>query len=184
MWPINLFAGTSTLPDIGYLLVIPLDTSRCNLYFQTRDHRSISKHLLRKIIRYVSYVLINVQITFFNQKSKNIHWISWTNILGTFWSKGWIRFGGLGKFLTKQEAQRATVAHLSTMNMSKRISGLWIGGRPPSKAEKLKYLLYTQWFAKLEEILFILTLQSYLHLNFHSFSWDIQWNVLTLKPFQ
>ena len=45
-------------------------------------------------------------------------------------------------------------------------------GRPPSKAEKLKYLLYTQLFAKLEEILFILTLRYYLHLNFHSFRWD------------
>ena len=45
-------------------------------------------------------------------------------------------------------------------------------GRPPSKAEKLKYLLYTQLFAKLEEILCVLTLQYYLHLNFHSFRWD------------
>ena len=54
----------------------------------------------------------------------------------------------------------------------------------PSKVEKLKYLLYTQWFAKLEEILFILTLQYYLHLNFYSFRWDNQWNVLILKPFQ
>ena len=50
-------------------------------------------------------------------------------------------------------------------------------GRPPSKAEKLKYLLYTQWFAKLEEILFIITLHYYLHVNCHSFRWDNLWNV-------
>ena len=38
----------------------------------------------------------------------------------------------------KQEAQRAIVAHLSTMNVSKRISGLWIGGggEAPIKSRK------------------------------------------------
>ena len=46
-------------------------------------------------------------------------------------------------------------------------------GRPPSKAEKLKHFLYTQLFAKLEEILFILTFAILLTFEISTlFRWD------------